>query len=96
MNLTGELRTPHFPSEKYPEHWGPFELHSMVPYDRGLTSLEVNHYQIVIDYKPTNKSVVVGFDDFAPAWPMDRDEDPPPQAIKRRDKYREMAQFRAL
>ncbi|CAE6505970.1 unnamed protein product [Rhizoctonia solani] len=96
MNLTGELRTPHFPSEKYPEHWGPFDLHSMVPYGPGLPPLEVDHYQIIIEYKPANKSVVVGFDDFAPAWPMDRDEDLSPKAIKRRDKYREMAQFRAL
>ncbi|CAE6477951.1 unnamed protein product [Rhizoctonia solani] len=96
MNTTEHLRTPHFPSEKYPEHWGPFELHSMVPYSRGLPPLEVDHYQIIIDYKPANTSVVVGFDDFAPAWPMDRDEDLSPKAIKRRDKYRGMAQFRAL
>ncbi|CAE6472565.1 hypothetical protein ACGC1H_005890 [Rhizoctonia solani] len=96
MNLTGELRTPHFPSDKYPEHWGPFELHTMVPYDRGLQTLEVTNYQIVIEYKPANKSVVVGFDDFAPAWPIDRDEELSPKAIRRREKYREMAQFRAL
>ncbi|KAJ1305449.1 hypothetical protein OPQ81_000459 [Rhizoctonia solani] len=96
MNLTGELRTPHFASDKYPEHWGPFELHIMVPYGRGLPALEVTHYQIAIEYKPANKSVIVGFDDFAPAWPMDRDENLSPKAIKRRDKYREMAIFRAL
>ncbi|CAE6428452.1 unnamed protein product [Rhizoctonia solani] len=96
MNLTGELRTPHFPSDKYPEHWGPFELHTMVPYDRGLQALEVTNYQIVIEYKPANKVVVVGFDDFAPAWPTDRDDELSPKAIRRREKYREMAQFRAL
>ncbi|KAH7337967.1 hypothetical protein B0J17DRAFT_768194 [Rhizoctonia solani] len=96
MNLTGELRTPHFPSGKYPDHWGPFELHTVVPYGRSLKALEVEHYQIVIEYKPANKSVVVGFDDFAPAWPMDRDGDLSPTAKKRRNKYREMAQFRAL
>ncbi|CAE6488976.1 unnamed protein product [Rhizoctonia solani] len=96
MNLTGELRTPHFPSDKYPDHWGPFELHTMVPYSRSLKPLEVEHYQIVIEYKPANKAIVVGFDDFAPAWPMDRDEDLSRKAKRRRDKYREMAQFRAL
>ncbi|KDN44665.1 hypothetical protein RSAG8_05430, partial [Rhizoctonia solani AG-8 WAC10335] len=96
MNLTLEQETPHFPSDKYPEHWGPFELHTMVPYDRGLKALEVTNYQIVIEYKPANSLVVVGFDDFAPAWPMDRDAELSHKAIRRRDKYREMAQFRAL
>ncbi|CAE7120766.1 unnamed protein product [Rhizoctonia solani] len=96
MNLTGKLRTPYFPSDKYPEHWGPFELHTMVPYDTGLSlrPLEVAHYQIVMEYKPTNKSIIVGFDDFAPAWPVDQAFSD--KALQRRDRYREMAQFRAL
>ncbi|CUA67989.1 Putative NAD(+)--arginine ADP-ribosyltransferase Mav [Rhizoctonia solani] len=66
----------------------------MVPYDPGLKALEVTSYQIVIVYEPANRSVIVGFDDFAPAWPTD--DVLSREAIQRRDKYREMAQFRAL
>ncbi|KAF8747579.1 hypothetical protein RHS02_00111, partial [Rhizoctonia solani] len=95
MNLTGKLRTPHFPYDGYPDHWGPFELHTMVPYDASLRSVEVHQYQIVVNYKPANKVVVVGFDDFSPAWPKDND-DPNSKATQRRDKYRAMAEFRAL
>ncbi|CAE6385805.1 unnamed protein product [Rhizoctonia solani] len=95
MNLTEKLRTPHFPHDVYPDHWGPFELHTMVPYDTKLRSVPVSYYQIVINYKPANKVVVVGFDDFSPAWPKD-DDDPDSKAMKRREKYRAMAEFRAL
>ncbi|CAE6431227.1 unnamed protein product [Rhizoctonia solani] len=95
MNLTEKLRTPHFPYDGYPDHWGPFELHTMVPYDASLRSIQVHQYQIVVNYKPANKEVVVGFDDFSPAWPKDPD-DSSSKAIKRRDKYRAMAEFRAL
>jgi hypothetical protein len=94
MNLTGELRTPHYPHRCYPDHWGPFEFHTIFPLSRELRPLEVEHYQICFVVPDTEVIYYLGFDDFAPGWPAERELSP--SAQKRRDKIRKMAQWRAL
>jgi hypothetical protein len=94
MNFTGALRTPHYPHKCYPDHWGPYEFHTLFPLSCELRPLEVQHYQICFVVPDTKVTWYLGFDDFAPGWPAERELSP--HAQKRREKIRKMTQWRAL
>ncbi|KAG8744288.1 hypothetical protein FRC10_010451 [Ceratobasidium sp. 414] len=93
--LEAELRTQEFPDDFYPDHWGTFPIHDIFPIDKHLRPLDVEYYQICLTTpKYPDYPILLGFDDFAPVWPVDPEM--PEKAIQRRDKFRGMAEFRAL
>ncbi|KAG8686992.1 hypothetical protein FRC08_012227, partial [Ceratobasidium sp. 394] len=93
--LEAELRTPEFPDDFYPDHWGTFPIHDVFPIDKQLRPLDVEYYQICLTTpKYPDYPIILGFDDFAPVWPIDPEM--PEKAIQRRDKLRGLAEFRAL
>lgn len=92
--MTGELRTAEFPFEFYPDHWGIFPIHEIFPLQKSLPALDVEHYQICVTPSVSQRTTYLGFDDFAPEWPIDPDMSA--RLRKRRDKIRGAAKFRAL
>ncbi|KAG9086914.1 hypothetical protein FRC06_002817, partial [Ceratobasidium sp. 370] len=93
--LEAELRTPEFPDDFYPDHWGTFPIHDVFPIDKQLRPLDVEYYQICLTTpKYPDYPIILGFDDFAPVWPVDPEM--PEKTIQRRDKLRGLAEFRAL
>jgi hypothetical protein len=88
-----DLRTAEFPHAYYPDHWGPFPVHDIFPIEKKLGALDVRYYQIC-QVPPGHPPIYLGFDDFAPVWPIDPDMTD--KAIQRRDKFRSYATFRAL
>ncbi|KAG9126317.1 hypothetical protein FRC07_003916 [Ceratobasidium sp. 392] len=89
-----DLRTPEFPYKYFPDHWGPFPIHDIFPIEKHLRPLDVEYFYICITTQLNPHPIFVGFDDFAPVWPLDPEMDE--KAIKRRDKLRDLAEFRAL
>ncbi|QRV78635.1 hypothetical protein RhiJN_06650 [Ceratobasidium sp. AG-Ba] len=89
-----ELRTNEFPYAYFPDHWGPFPIHDIFPIDKQLKPLDVEFFYICTTPSKSTDPIFLGFDDFAPVWPMDPELSE--KAIKRRDKFRERAELRAL
>lgn len=87
-------RTSEFPDPFYPDHWGPFFIHDIFPIDQNLCALDVEYYQICTVFPESPIPIYLGFDDFAPVWPIDPEMSE--HAIRRRDRIRATATFRAL
>ncbi|KAG8693509.1 hypothetical protein FRC09_010459 [Ceratobasidium sp. 395] len=89
-----ELRTDAFPYDYYPNHWGLFPFHEIFAMGEQLPPLEVEHYYICVTTLRNPHPIFLGFDDFAPVWPLDPELSD--SIIARRDKLRDSADFRAL
>lgn len=89
-----ELRTAEFPFDFYPDHWGTFPIHEIFSLDKSSSALDVEHYQICVTPVVSQRTAYLGFDDFAPEWPVDADISS--KLRKRRDMIRGAAKFRAL